>query len=68
MRALTTVLLLLGAFWGLPGASEELVSRAGLELCEEVQHELKRQVDLGMISERDAVLTTIRCYDLFVND
>lgn len=68
MRVLTTTLVLLAALWGLPGASEELVSRTVLELCEELQYELRSQIDSGMITERDAVLTTIRCYDLFLND
>jgi hypothetical protein len=68
MRTLPGLLLVLGAFWGLPGASEELVQRSGGELCTEVQLELKEQLDEGMITEAEAAWTAIRCYDLFSDD
>ena len=68
MKVLTGLLLVLGAFWGLPGASEELVQRSGGELCTEVQLELKEQLDEGMITEGEAAWIAIRCYDLFSDD
>lgn len=68
MSTLPGLLLVLGAFWGLPGASEEFVQRSDGELCTEVQLELKEQLEEGIITEAEAAWITIRCYDLFSDD
>lgn len=68
MRTLTRLLLTLGVFWALLGASSKPLQRSGGELCREVQLELKEQLDQGMITEGEAAWIAIRCYNLFSDD
>jgi hypothetical protein len=68
MKTLTRLLLTLGVFWALLGASGKPSQRSGSQLCREVQLELKEQLDEGMITEGEAAWIAIRCYDLFSDD